>query len=290
MIYLILSVLSSVIIFVVFKIFSKYSVNTFHAIVVNYVVACASGVTAYENSIKVTEISSYEWFYLSLALGSLFIIVFNLMALTTQRSGLSVVSVATKMSVVIPIIFGLVYYKESFGAIKIAGVFLALIAVYLSSTKTKDGLTVSRKDFIFPLLVFIGSGIIDTSLKFLENSFVAENDVPLFSATIFGAAACIGIMVIIFQAIKGDFSFQLKNIVGGIVLGIPNYFSIYFLVKALRSDLLDSSGIFTINNVAVVMVSTFFGILFFKEKLSTSNWLGMFLAVISIFLVTLAGF
>ena len=290
MIYLILSVLSSVIIFVVFKIFSKYSVNTFHAIVVNYVVACASGVTAYENSIKVTEISSYEWFYLSLALGSLFIIVFNLMALTTQRSGLSVVSVATKMSVVIPIIFGLVYYKESFGAIKIAGVFLALIAVYLSSTKTKDGLTVSRKDFIFPLLVFIGSGIIDTSLKFLENSFVAENDVPLFSATIFGAAACIGIIVIIFQAIKGDFSFQLKNIVGGIVLGIPNYFSIYFLVKALRSDLLDSSGIFTINNVAVVMVSTFFGILFFKEKLSTSNWLGMFLAVISIFLVTLAGF
>ena len=290
MIYLILSVLSSVIIFVVFKIFSKYNVNTFHAIVVNYVVACASGVTAYENSIKVTEISSYEWFYLSLALGSLFIIVFNLMALTTQRSGLSVVSVATKMSVVIPIIFGLVYYKESFGAIKIAGVFLALIAVYLSSTKTKNGLTVSRKDFIFPLLVFIGSGIIDTSLKFLENSFVAENDVPLFSATIFGAAACIGIIVIIFQAIKGDFSFQLKNIVGGIVLGIPNYFSIYFLVKALRSDLLDSSGIFTINNVAVVMVSTFFGILFFKEKLSTSNWFGMFLAVISIFLVTLAGF
>ena len=290
MIYLILSVLSSVIIFVVFKIFSKYNVNTFHAIVVNYLVACASGVTAYENSIKVTEISSYEWFYLSLALGSLFIIVFNLMALTTQRSGLSVVSVATKMSVVIPIIFGLVYYKESFGAIKIAGVFLALIAVYLSSTKTKDGLTVNRKDFIFPLLVFIGSGIIDTSLKFLENSFVAENDVPLFSATIFGAAACIGIIVIIFQAIKGDFSFQLKNIVGGIVLGIPNYFSIYFLVKALRSDLLDSSGIFTINNVAVVMVSTFFGILFFKEKLSTSNWFGMFLAVISIFLVTLAGF
>ena len=212
------------------------------------------------------------------------------MALTTQRSGLSVVSVETKMSVVIPIIFGLVYYKESFGAIKIAGVFLALIAVYLSSTKTKDGLTVNRKDFIFPLLVFIGSGIIDTSLKFLENSFVAENDVPLFSATIFGAAACIGIIVIIFQAIKGDFSFQLKNIVGGIVLGIPNYFSIYFLVKALRSDLLDSSGIFTINNVAVVMVSTFFGILFFKEKLSTSNWFGMFLAVISIFLVTLAGF
>ena len=34
------------------------------------------------------------------------------MAITTQRSGLSVVSVATKMSVVIPVLFGLIYYKE----------------------------------------------------------------------------------------------------------------------------------------------------------------------------------
>jgi uncharacterized membrane protein len=61
-------------------------------------------------------------------------------------------------------------------------------------------------------------------------------------------------------------------------------------VKALRSDLLDSSGIFTVNNVAIVMISTLFGIILFKEKLSTKNWLGILLAIISIFLVTLSGF
>jgi drug/metabolite transporter (DMT)-like permease len=282
--------LSSVIIFVVFKLFSRYNVNTLHAIVVNYIVACISGIAAYGNPIKFTEVSSYGWFYFSIALGALFIIVFNLMALTTQRSGLSVVSVATKMSVVIPIIFGLLYYKESFGILKGTGIFLALIAVYLSAVKTNNGLAVGKKDFIFPLMVFIGSGIIDTSLKFLENTFVAENDVALFSATIFGSAAFIGLLVLVFKITQGNFSFQLKNVVGGIVLGIPNYFSIYFLVKALRSDLFDSSGIFTINNVAVVMISTFFGIIFFREKLSRKNWLGVFLAIISIFLVTLASF
>ncbi len=290
MIYLTLSVLSSVIIFVVFKLFSRYQVNTLHAIVVNYIVACISGIVAYESSINFTEIPSYEWFYYTLGLGALFIIVFNLMAITTQRSGLSVVSVATKMSVVIPIIFGLVYYKESFGVYKIIGVLLALIAVYLASIKSRDGNSVSAKGFIFPLLVFIGSGIIDTSIKFLENSFVAENDVPIFSATIFGSAAFIGLTVLGFKAVQGNFSFQFKNILGGIALGIPNYFSIFFLVKALRSDLLDSSGIFTVNNVAIVMISTLFGILLFKEKLSNKNWLGILLAIISIFLVTLSGF
>ncbi len=290
MIYLTLSVLSSVIIFVVFKLFSRYQVNTLHAIVVNYIVACISGIVAYESSINFTEIPSYEWFYYTLGLGALFIIVFNLMAITTQRSGLSVVSVATKMSVVIPIIFGLVYYKESFGIYKIIGVLLALMAVYLASIKTRDGLSISAKGFVFPLLVFIGSGIIDTSIKFLENSFVAENDVPIFSATIFGSAAFIGLTVLGFKAVQGNFSFQFKNILGGIALGIPNYFSIFFLVKALRSDLLDSSGIFTVNNVAIVMISTLFGILLFKEKLSNKNWLGILLAIISIFLVTLSGF
>ena len=170
MIYLILSVLSSVIIFVVFKLFDRFKINILHAIVVNYIVACASGIIAYDSPVSISEIVNHDWFYYTLALGALFIIVFNLMGITTQRSGLSVVSVATKMSVVVPILFGLFYYKESFGILKIIGVLLALMAVYLTSIKSKEGIVFERKTLIFPLLVFIGSGIIDTSLKYLENS------------------------------------------------------------------------------------------------------------------------
>lgn len=285
MIYLLLSVLSSVIIFVVFKLFDRFKINILHAIVINYFVACASGIIAYDSPVSISAIVNYDWFYYTLALGVLFIIVFNLMGITTQRSGLSVVSVATKMSVVIPILFGLLYYKESFGYLKLIGVLLALVAVYLTSIKSKEGIVFDRKTLVFPLLVFIGSGIIDTSLKYLENSFVAENDVPIFSATIFGSAAIIGILILIYFAIQGKFKFEFKNILGGVALGVPNYFSIYFLVKALRSTVLDSSGIFTVNNVAVVMISTLIGILLFKEKLSSKNWVGIVLAIVSIFLV-----
>ena len=288
MIYLALSVLSSVTIFVVFKLFSRFQINTLHAIVVNYFVACISGIIAYDSTITYSEIHTYGWFYYTLGLGALFIIVFNLMAITTQRSGLSVVSVATKMSVVVPILFGLIYYKESFGVFKITGVLLALIAVYLTSIKRREGLAIKSKGLIFPLLVFIGSGIIDTSIKYLENSFVAENDVPIFSAAIFGSAAIVGVVILIFKAVQGKFTFQFKNILGGIALGVPNYFSIFFLVKALRSDILDSSGIFTVNNVSVVMISTLFGIILFKENLSQKNWFGIVLAIISIFLITLS--
>ena len=98
-------------------------------------------------------------------------------------------------------------------------------------------------------------------------------------------AALLGILYLIIQAIKENFKFELKNVFGGIALGIPNYFSVYFLVQALRSDILESSGIFTVNNVAIVMVSTLLGILLFKEKLLTKNWIGIGLAILGILFI-----
>jgi drug/metabolite transporter (DMT)-like permease len=289
-IYLALSVLSSTCIFIVFKLFERYKINILHAIVTNYLVACICGLIAYEQPIIISEIPQFDWFYYTLGLGAFFIGIFNLMAITTQRSGLSVVSVATKMSLVIPILFGLFYYQEALGILKFLGILLALAAVYLTSIKAKEGLTIKKRNLIFPALVFLGSGIIDTGIKYLEESFVAEDDVALFSAIIFSSAAMVGIVLLGVQALAGNFKFQLKNVIGGIFLGIPNYFSVYFLVKALRSGILESSGIFTVNNVAIVLLSTLFGIFLFKERLLLKNWIGILLAVVSIFLVALARF
>ena len=291
MIALLLSVIASTIIFVVFKLFNKYDVNTLHAIVVNYFVACTFGLSYYyffsENTVStvLTAIPTLDWFVYALALGSFFIVVFYLMAKTAQQSGLTVVSVATKMSFIIPIFFGLWHYRESLGVFKLSGILLALAAVYLTSTKSRQGVPRKKGALLLPALVFLGSGIIDTSIKYLEDTYVAQNEVSLFSAILFGAAGCIGILILFVQGLRGDFTFQLKNIYGGIALGIPNFCSIYFLVEALKSGILDSSGIFTVNNVAIVMLSTLLGIWLFKERLLPKNWIGILLAVMSILLV-----
>lgn len=285
MIYLALSVLASTLIFIIFKLFSKYHVDTLQAIVVNYIVASVSGIIAYSEPIDLSSVSGKGWFFGAMILGVIFISVFNLMAITTQRNGLSVAAVATKMSLVIPIVFGVIVYQESTGIIKIIGILIALIAVYLTSIKTTGGIPITKKNLIFPVLVFIGSGVIDTSIKFLETHYVAKNDIPVFSATVFGFAAIVGIITLASKAITGTFKIAFKNIIAGIVLGVPNYFSIYFLIQALRHDSMDSSTVFTINNVAILLVSTLAGILFFQEKLTLKNWIGIILAIISIILV-----
>ena len=287
MIYLLLSIIASTIIFIIFKLFEKFNINILQAIVVNYCIAFTTGILAYKGTITISQLPNLDWFYYTLVLGALFIIVFNLMAITTQRSGLSVVSVATKMSVVIPVLFGLLYYNENLGAIKLFGIGIALIAVYLTSNKSDQRTVINRKLIVLPILVFVGSAIIDTSIKFLEDAYVANNDVPLFSAIIFLAAAIIGFIIIIIQVMSGSFKFEFKNVIAGICLGVPNYFSIYFLVKTLRSDILESSGIFAINNVSIVTLSTFAGIFLFKEKLIRKNWIGIGLAILSIILISI---
>lgn len=286
MIYLLLSILSSAIIFVVFRLYKKYGVNTLQAIIVNYFIACIVGFFGYIESVDdLVRIPSESWFLGTVFLGAMFITVFNLAAITTQRSGLSVVSVATKMSVAIPVLFGIFIYNESLGFLKVTGIILALAAVYLSSIKTKKGISIKKENLIFPLLVFVGSGIIDTTINYLENFYVSETDVGLFSSSIFGIAGIIGTTILIGQAVLGKLKITWKNIAGGIALGIPNYFSIYFLVMALRSPGFENSVIFTLNHVGIVLASTILGIVLFKEVLLKKNWIGIALAVISIILV-----
>lgn len=282
MIYLLLSILSSTAIFVVFKLFNKYNINTLQAIVVNYITACICGSLLYEGQVRPSEIIQTDWFFAAIGLGFLFIAIFNVMALTAQKNGLSVASVASKMSVIIPVIFGIYVYNESIGSQKIIGIILALIAVYLTSVKQKDDAILTQSIYL-PIILFFGSGIIDTSV----NHFAPDDGIPIFSATIFGIAAIIGFVILGYRTIKHKEYFKLKSVPFGITLGIVNYCSIYFLLKALRVDGFESSSLFTINNVAIVAISTLIGLLLFKEKISSKNWIGILIALVSIILVTL---
>ncbi|NAS13366.1 EamA family transporter [Poritiphilus flavus] len=286
MLPLVLSILSSSLIFVIFKLYAVHKVQTFYAIIMNYMVACTVGLIFFENPVPVGQIINKPWIPGAAALGVLFIFVFNIMAITSQKLGVSVASVATKMSLAIPVIFGVFLYNEKLGILKILGIVLALVAVYYASVK-ENSFKLDKRVLFLPVLVFLSSGLIDTSLKFMEDRKVPPEEFPLFSAMVFGCAACAGLVIILFKSFKTPLSFNSRNLLGGIALGVPNFFSIFFLLKALQHETLNSASIFTINNVAIVMLSTILGILLFKEEVSTKNWMGVALAVVSIILVAL---
>ncbi len=286
MLDLALSILCSSFIFVVFKLFSKYKVQTLYAIIMNYLVASFTGFVMYSRGIDFQNLLSSPWFWQTFILGILFIVVFNIMAKSSQIYGVGVTSVATKMSLIVPVVFALLYYGEVLSPIQVIGVLTALVAVYLA-TLTPKTVVLSKQDLWLPTLVFLGSGIIDTSIKYIQEAYLKDEEFPLFSATVFGAAACSGILFLFVKIRRTPLKTNFNNVLGGIFLGIPNYFSIYFLLRALKNDTWNSASVFTLNNISIVLFTTLLGIVLFREKLGFKNWLGVALAVASIIFVAL---
>jgi drug/metabolite transporter (DMT)-like permease len=286
LIFLLLSILFSTGLFVIFKYFGIYKIDVLKAIFVNYIVAFSMGFFFAERQIPFSEIYLQPWFSGALFLGALFVSIFFVMAMTAQKNGVSVTSIAGKMSVVVPVVFGIILYNESVTFLKIVGIMMALIAVYLSSVKEEK----SEKNgtLLFPVLLFIGSGTIDALLKYIQENYVAAEDVSIFSGSLFGIAGVFAFLILVIKTIKKRESFGYKNIIAGIILGVPNYYSIIFLIKALQNKDFESSTLFTINNVAIVVVSTLVGLFFFKEKFSIKNKIGVAMAILGIIIVTIA--
>jgi len=286
LIFLLLSILFSTGLFVIFKYFGIYKIDVLKAIFVNYIVAFSMGFFFAERQIPISEIYLEPWFSGALFLGALFVSIFFVMAMTAQKNGVSVTSIAGKMSVVVPVVFGIILYNESVTFLKIVGIIMALIAVYLSSVKEEK----SEKNgtLLLPILLFIGSGTIDTLLKYIQENYVSDEDVSIFSGSLFGIAGVFAFFILVIKTIKKREAFGYKNIIAGIILGIPNYYSIIFLIKALQNKNFESSTLFTINNVAIVVVSTLVGLFFFKEKFSIKNKIGVAMAVLGIIIVTIA--
>ncbi len=286
MIYILLSISFNALLFVIFKLFDRCKIDTFQAIAFNYFFAFS--VAYFSSDIKFSIIDSpkEDWFFGASILGVLFISIFYVTGLTAQKIGLSVVAVAGKMSVVIPVLFGILVYDESSEIFKIIGICMALVAVYFTSVKAH---IVMNKSYLYlPVILFLGSGTIDTTLKYVEKMYVAKNETSVYLSAIFLIAGIIGMCSMLYLSIFKSKKLQFKNFIAGIILGVPNYFAMYFLLKALQTKGLESSTVFTINNVAIVLISTILGLFAFRESLSEKNIFGIVLAIIAIVLITLS--
>lgn len=286
MIYLLLSILCSTAIFIIFKAFEKYKVDNFSAIVINYVIATLTGFLAVDKIPSISEVSSSPWFLNSLILGFFFIVLFNIMAVTAQKLGPSVASVANKMALIIPVIFAVFYYNDKLTSFKILGVLFALVGIYLTTLKPKA----IKKKFnwrllMIPLILFLGSGFIDTFIKFNQEMHLNDNTSAskLFSSMIFLTAFVLGGTVLLF---KKKNTFNKATIIGGLILGFVNYGSIYFIIQAFNVSNLESSVVFPLNNMGVVILTCLASFALFKEKFSRMNKLGIAFSILAILLIS----
>ena len=286
MLKLIGSILSSSYLTLSFKWAEKWKLSRFQVIVFNYWTCVFTGSLMNDSlPIKKTHLSQ-PWFLWSLLMGGLFISLFNVIGYSAQKIGVATTSVANKLSLIIPFLFSIYLYNDPYNAYKLLGVALALISVILTCWPTiTTSSSKNHSKWIFPIILFIGSGLLDTLIKYVESHFLNPTNENDYLVTSFAAAAFIGSCILILQIVKKKDSFSWQSLLMGIAIGIPNYFSIWFLVKVLKEFSNNSPAIIPINNMGIVLFSTLMAGWIFDEKLGKINWLGVILAIISIALI-----
>ena len=289
MIYLLLTILANVAIFMAFRSFSKFGVNTFPAIITNYFICVITG-SLYVGPQKVIDSVSPDqpWFLSAIFLGIVFVSTFYLMAKTTQLRGVAAATVASKMSLAIPVIFSLFIFKIGTGSLdtwNYFGIVMAFVAIILVTKKKSDHPTKEAQSlnfYVLPFAVFLLGGVIDTSLNYINHKWLNEESGAIFTIIVFGIAFVIGLGIIL----AGKIKFRTKDILAGMALGIPNYFSIYLQLKALSAFENNGALLYPSLNIGIIIGSTLAAILFFKEHLSRLNKIGISIAIAAILLLS----
>ena len=267
-----------------FKYFGKYQVNNLQAIIINYFTAGSLAVVITNINglpINFQHIVLSNYIVPSLIIGLLFIITFNLLAYGTQKIGIAISTVANKMSMIIPVIIGIYLFKEAIGVFKLIGIFLAISAIYMTSTKSGK-LLFDKKFMPIILLIFLGQGIADGTLSWTQKFTLSTENTSLFFASTFFSAGTFGCLFLVYDLMVKKIQFQAKNILWGIALGVPNYLTLHFFIRSLQSPILESSQVFPVVNMGIIILSAISGIILFKEKLTPLNWSGIAIAIIAI--------
>ncbi|TDQ11670.1 EamA family transporter [Pedobacter metabolipauper] len=282
MIYLIVSVCCSVTVAVLLKLARRYRINIFQAVAWNYFFAILLSIIFFKpdlNSLLENQVSDTY-----ILLGILLPVIFWFLAASVRNIGIVKTETAQRLSLFIPILASYFLFKEHFTALKVSGLLIGLIAIFLMLSKKTDQKG-KKLDWIYPLIVFIGFGVIDILFK----KVALIKSIPYTSSLviIFVLSFILSLLSLLYLSMVKKQKLQLVNFLCGCILGFFNFFNILFYLKAHSAMADEPSTVFAAMNIGVIVTGSIIGIVIFKEKLNKLNYAGLFLAVIAIILITL---
>ena len=279
---LLFSIIATALLFNIFKYFEKYKVNTLNAIVINYLIASVLSFIVPQSTPSVSYAFHQPWFFYTILLGFLFVTLFQLMAYASQKIDISTTTIANKITFIFPTAMGILFFNEAWNFLKILGFIVAIISIVLI-TEDKSKLPKSSGVLII-LLLFFGGGMLESILNYSNQNWIEPNDTSLFFGYLFFFAFLFGVLMMIWKNILGHPLLSKKDFFWGTLLGIPNYLSMYFLLKSL--DDYPSSSVFPIANMGVILCSTLLSVLLFKARISKKKAFALGCSILAIILIS----
>lgn len=286
MVYLILSVVFSVLLLVNFRAHARFQVDTRIAILLNYPVCFLTAYFHQPSAIPFHWASTGDTFLL-MFMGVGFVITFLLSGFSTQKNGMAPTSLANNISLVIPVLINLFILKtggELTGLVAL-GLILSFAAIYFCSPQLTS--TEGVKPVVGLLIaVFVAYGLTNTLFSYLNSTltYFVGGTLPFIMMLLIGSMGSSAI-VLIWKSVNGTLNWNRNSVLAAIPLGLPNFFSFYFLLKALDAYQNNAAVVLTMYNLSVILLSALTAYVFFKERLTAKQWIGILLGCIGIVLL-----
>jgi len=267
MTFLVFAIVSSTFNHLLFKAFARLRIDLLSAIVANYAACVVIGYSSSNESVSQSSIFVQDWYPFSVIHGGIFVACLFLIGRTTEKQGVAVASLATRLSVAIPTFTAFLLYDDLVTASKITGILAALLALYLSCVDPTRSVHPLRAESMLPLTLFAAFAAHSTLIKFVQEHFLGSTSYHVYVISAFLSAFLISGSVLAWRLFMKQQACRWRDLVSGLVLGCANYGSVYFLIRALSVPGWQSSQLFPTVSIAVLSLSSLGAWAIFNERL-----------------------
>ena len=264
--YLLLAVLSSAMISVFMRLSTDKVKGNLSMLAVNYLL-CLILSAAYAG-FRLT-VSDAENFGAVAGMGAvngvLFLSGFLLLQVNTRKNGIVLSSIFMKLGLLVPVALSVFLFGETPALAQIIGFFLAVGAIVLINFD-KNAVSVGSKAGLVLMLLAAGTG--DAMAKVFEVYGPTElSNQYLFATFAVALVLCVGL--VIRKKERPGFA----EILFGILIGVPNFFSAKFLLRSLEE--LPAVIVYPTYSVATILAVTVSGVVIFRERLGKRQWVAV---------------
>lgn len=280
MINLVLAIVCSAGVSIFMRASEKYCQGSYGILLVNYVVCVLAGLAVTGRNLgQIGGAGTGTAVGFGVVTGILYFGSFVLLQWNVKKNGVILSSTMMKLGVIVPSVLAVVWFGEYPGWNQVIGIVFAIVAILLINLD-KGKMTGGKTYMAGLVLLLLGGGLGDSMAKFYD-AYGKEELGSFFLMLSFFISGLFSAGLVI----RNKEHVTRKEVLFGMLIGIPNYFSACFLLWAL-SDIPAVIAYPTYSIVAMALIGVA-GVLVFGERLSKKQWIAYGIVVLAVGLLNI---
>jgi drug/metabolite transporter (DMT)-like permease len=217
--------------------------------------------------------------------GLLFVAGLVFMQSSIKINGATLTSAFGKLGVMVPLAMSLLIFGEKPALVQVAGILVAISALVVINSPSKDESSkAATYSFALLILTFLGNGLADSMAKVFEHIGSRADD-RIYIFFVFASACLITAVLAYVEYKKTSKKIIPKELLAGIAVGIPNYYSSFFLLGSVER--LPSFLVYPIFSTGTILLVMVVSTLIFRERPSKTQYIGIAMILAALVLLNL---